>query len=82
MAHYLIRLGDATSQFFNVLLFNGDPNHSISGDAYRFKRERLRQFIDWMFSRWEVEHCKASHENDVAKGCRLCEERVANTGRL
>ena len=32
MAGRLIRLGDATSQWFNVLLFNGDPNHSISSD--------------------------------------------------
>jgi hypothetical protein len=77
MTSRLIRLGDAFSQFWNVLLFNGDPNHSISGDAYRFKRERLRRAIDWMFSRWEADHCRVSHENDVAKGCRLCEERTA-----
>lgn len=33
--HYLIRVGDALSQFFNVLLFNGMPNESISGRAAR-----------------------------------------------
>jgi hypothetical protein len=75
MTSRLIRLGDATSQFLNVLLFNGDPNHSISGDAYRFKRERLHRFIDWLASPLEGEHCKSAYENDVAKGCRLCEER-------
>ena len=74
MSHYLIRLGDATSQFFNVLIFNGDSNHSISGDAYRFKRERLRKFIDWVASPWEAEHCKVSYENDVAKARRLIDE--------
>ena len=70
----LTRLGDATSQWLNVLIFNGDPNYSISGDAYRFKRERLRRIIDWIFHPWEPEHCRTSHENDVAKGCRLCED--------
>ena len=40
MTSRLIRLGDALSQFFNVLIFNGDSNYSISGDAYRFRRAR------------------------------------------
>lgn len=74
-APWLTRLGDATSQFLNVMLFNGDPNHSISGDAYRFKRERLRRFIDWVFF-WDPDHCRVSHEHDVQKGCRLCSEKV------
>jgi len=67
MADYLIRLGDAASQFFNVMLFNGDSNHSISGDAYRFKRHCLRDVIDWMFSPFEEDHCKTAYENDVLK---------------
>ena len=70
----LIRLGDATSQFFNVLIFNGDPNYSISGDAYRLKRERLRKFIDWLASPWELDHCKTAYENDVLKATKLLEE--------
>lgn len=70
----LIRLGDATSQWLNVALFNGDPNHSVSGDAYRFGRERLRRFLDWAFSPWEADHCRVSHENDIKKGCALCAE--------
>ena len=69
----LVRLGDATSQWLNVLLFNGAPNHSVSGDAYRYKRENLRRFIDWVFV-WDPDHCRVSHENDIAKGCRLCED--------
>jgi hypothetical protein len=74
MTARLIRLGDATSQWLNVLLLNGDPNHSISGDAYRFRRERLRLAIDWLFSPWEAEHCRNAYEHDVSKGCNLCEE--------
>jgi hypothetical protein len=71
----LIRLGDAASQFFNVLIFNGDPNHSVSGDAYRFRRHRLRRVIDWLASPWEAEHCKVSYENDVSKAAKLLAEQ-------
>lgn len=72
--NWLIRLGDATSQWFNVLLFNGDPNHSVSGDAWRFKRERLRRFIDWVCSPWEDDHCFKAHLKDVQKATRLSQE--------
>ena len=71
---YLIRLGDALSQFFNVLLFNGDPNYSSRGDAYPFKRTIMVKIIDWMFSRWEKDHCKTAYENDVAKAAKLLED--------
>lgn len=71
MTSRLIRLGDAASQFFNVLLFNGDPNYSISGEAYRKGREQLRQFIDWLFSPFENGHCRAAYENDVRKAREL-----------
>jgi len=74
MKYYLIKLGDAFSQFFNVLLFNGDPNYSISGDAYRFKREKLRKFVDLLFSRFEQEHCKKAYENDIEKARKLLKD--------
>lgn len=73
----LIRLGDATSQWFNVLIFNGDPNHSVSGDAYRFKRVRLQRFIDGLFSPWESDHCRKAYEHDVHKARRLIMEARA-----
>ncbi len=79
MAGRLIRLGDATSQWFNVLLFNGDPNHSISGDAYRFNRRRLMRFIDWLASPWEDDHCRRAYEHDVLKGRRLVYEADSQT---
>lgn len=67
MTSRLNRLGDAISQFGNVLLFNGDPNYSISGEAYRKKREWLRRLIDALFARWEAEHCRTAYLNDVQK---------------
>jgi hypothetical protein len=76
MAGYLIRLGDALSQFFNVLVFNGDPNYSISGDAYRYKREWLVTILDKLFSRWESDHCRKAYEHDVAKAEKLLQEAL------
>jgi hypothetical protein len=67
MTSRLIRAGDALSQFFNVLIFNGDPNYSISGDAYRLNRKRLQSFIDKLFSPFEDNHCETSHLNDIRK---------------
>jgi len=73
------RLIDATSQWFNVLLFDGEANHSISGDAYRFGRVRLEQAIDGVFVRLpfglaESDHCRKSHEADVARAESLVAE--------
>lgn len=71
MTHRVIRLGDALSQFFNVLVFNGDPNYSISGDSYRFGRKRLMRFVDWLFSPFEKDHCYNAYLNDVRKAKEL-----------
>lgn len=70
----LIRLGDALSQFFNVLVFNGDANYSISGDAYRLKRHGLERFINLLFSQFETDHCERAYWADVARAYRLVEE--------
>ena len=75
---YLIRLGDALSQFFNVLLLRGDPNYSISGDSFRFNRMRMQRFIDKLFSPFEDEHCKVSYANDVRKSYRMILEHEKN----
>lgn len=66
-----LRLGDAASQFFNVLIFDGDPNYSISGDAYRLGRHRLRRVIDCLFAPWERDHCRLAYENDRWKAALL-----------
>lgn len=70
----VFRLLDATSQWFNVLIFNGDPNYSMSGDAYRFERKRFGAFVDWLFSWYEKEHCKNAHFSDVQRARDLVSE--------
>jgi hypothetical protein len=72
MTSRLHRLFDATSQLFNVALFNGDPNHSISGDAYRYKRIGLMRFINLIT--FDDHHCLNAHLNDVSKARKLLEE--------
>ena len=79
MIAWLIRLGDALSQFGNVLIFGGDSNHSISGDAYRFNRRRLMRFLDWVFSPFEDEHCRKAYFHDVAKAVKLIAEHEGRT---
>lgn len=74
MKKYLIKLGDAASQFFNVLLFNGDPNYSISGDAHRLGRKRLEKVIDTLLSPFEPRHCYWAYVHDVQKARILVNE--------
>lgn len=71
MGSRLIRALDAVSQLGNVLLFNGDPNYSISGEAYRRGRRRWRRCIDALFSPFEADHCRKAYDNDVAKAIAL-----------
>lgn len=71
---YFIKLGDAVSQFLNVLIFNGDPNYSISGDAYRYNRKYLQAFIDLIFSPFEINHCYNAYQNDINKAKKLIAE--------
>lgn len=71
----LTRLGGATSQFFNVLIFNGQENYSISTDAYRRRRSKLVKFIDWLMSPWETNHCRNSYEHDLLIANQLLKEQ-------
>ena len=73
MTSRLHRAADALSQLLNVLIFDGDSNYSISGDAHRLDRVRLKRFIDWVFF-WEEDHCLLSYLNDVRKAEKLVEE--------
>jgi len=72
--NYFFRLFDATSQFFNVLVFNGEANHSISSDAYRYNRKRLEWAIDLLFSPIERDHCRLSHYAEVRRAEQLVED--------
>lgn len=63
MIDYLIGVGDALSQLANKVIFNGNPNESLSGRAHRENRPS-EKWIDWLLF-WDYRHCRASHENDV-----------------
>lgn len=62
----LARVLAVCSQLVNVVLFRGHQNESLSSRAYREKRHTARRLIDRLFARWEAEHCKKSHQNDLA----------------
>ncbi len=66
---YPHRALDATSQWANVVLFNGDANESISGRAYRsgWKAEKL---INAVFF-FEPEHCRNAYLSDLARAYAL-----------
>lgn len=65
MKLYLIRVGDATSQWFNTAFFGGHPNESISGRAYRERRPWL-SLIDWLLRPLGKDHCKSAYDNDIS----------------
>lgn len=63
MSNRLVRLGDALSQFINVLLLNGHPNESLSGRAWR-TQSKWRYVIDALL--WfDENHCEVSYNNDI-----------------
>lgn len=59
MTSRLINFGDALSQVGNVLLFNGNTNHSIGGDAYRYNRPRWMALVNWLFR--DDMHCAKTY---------------------
>lgn len=72
---YLQRVGDALSQFVNVVLANGMPDESLSGRSYRMTRlvtePKLRWRIVAFFAEvlfWPIdrgEHCEAAFWQDI-----------------
>ncbi len=58
---------DATSQWLNCFLFNGDPNECISGRCWREDRA-IRESIDWLFFviAGESDHCENAFKKDTA----------------
>ena len=71
--NYLIRLGDATSQWVNVVfLFSENPNESISGRSWRLRHKSkawgiARKAIDFLLSPFEKHHCELSYYADVRR---------------
>jgi len=68
------RLFDATSQWLNVLVFNGEANYSMSGDAYRYKRTWFMRLVNFLFSWMEKEHCRLAYEADIQRAKNLLKE--------
>lgn len=71
---YLIKVGDALSQLANVILLNGHPNESLSGRAYRTGSmwQKVIDAVLW----FDKDHCKVSHENDIAYAKDLIEGKL------
>ena len=77
---YLKRVGDATSQLANVVIFLGEnPNESISGRSWRLRQNRfwgkMRILVDWLALPFETDHCQRSHMNDVARAATLIKDQ-------
>jgi len=69
----LIKIGDAMSQFVNTLPpFNGHPNESLSGRAYR-TGSKWEGVIDKLFF-FQDRHCKTAYENDLIYAKNLIKE--------
>lgn len=68
---YLSRIGTIISQTLNVILFNGDPDESISARAYRRTQEgsvkwaRVVRVIDAIFF-FEPGHCRRAYQTDLS----------------
>jgi hypothetical protein len=58
------RLFSATSQWFNVLLLNGQPNESISGRCYRESWITSMMIINKIFF-WQNHHCRGAYMKDI-----------------
>jgi hypothetical protein len=71
----LVKIGDALSQLVNVTLLPDHrattANESISGRAHRSGWRRTERAIDWIFSPWEREHCRRSHQADLDRAAGL-----------
>lgn len=76
MKPYLIRIGDALSQMINVVLFNGHPNESISGRAWRTQSVwyKLIDFVLW----FDKDHCLNSYLNDLRYAHQLAAGELSN----
>jgi len=60
---YFINIAASISQFFNVLVFNGHPDESISARCWREDRE-IYKVINKIFF-WEDNHCRNAHMMDI-----------------
>lgn len=71
MKSRLLKLFALLSQAMQVIIFNGSPDETISGRAYRQgyllgdrRWLKSRNLINRVFF-WQPDHCRASHKKDV-----------------
>jgi len=74
---YFVRVGDAISQLINTVLFNGDPDESISGRSYRSFKLRDSDNKLWAITYYAAEgvfwlrdrgiHCKLAYYEDIER---------------
>lgn len=73
-----IKIGDALSQLFNVLLLPRhkytNANESISGRAYRCKWKYTEKFINTICHPFEKDHCRKAFESDLKRAKMLIEK--------
>ena len=76
---YLIHVGDATSQWVNVVfLLSQNPNESISGRSWRLRKNHTgwgyaKKAIDFLLSWMEDDHCYKAYQADLERARRLVE---------
>ena len=68
MRSRLLNIATLFSQLLNVVFFDGSPDETVSGRAWREgqtnpKWQKRRQLIDRLFR--DPLHCKYSHHRDV-----------------
>jgi hypothetical protein len=63
--NYFVRALDATSQWLNTILLNGNANDSISGRAFKESWDSEKFINKIVF--WEPEHCKIAYYSDLAR---------------
>lgn len=75
------RISDALSRFGNVVLFNGQPDESISARSWRERHERKWQIIgrvaNWLYS--DPKHCEYAHRNAMDRARHMVEFNAAVT---
>jgi len=81
ICNYGLRVGDAVSQLINTaIFFSNNPNESLSGRSYRQKRHwfwgKMYKLLNWAFSPFQQDHCKKSHDADVARASELLKSAV------
>lgn len=73
-----IKIGDAISQLFNVLLFPRhkytNANESISGRCHRCGWKCAEKVINALCYVFEKDHCRKSYIADVSRARSLIEE--------